>query len=122
MELNDILILSVIGVFAGVVGGSMGVGGGVVIVPALVLIFGFSQHEAQGTSLAVLMFPMALFGVYNYHKNGYVHFKYALIIVAAFAVGQFLGSLISVNLPAKILRPIFGVFIILMGLKMLFSK
>ncbi len=122
MQLNEIITLVVIGLLAGTVGGGLGVGGGVIIVPALVFLFGFNQHEAQGTSLAVLMFPMAVFGAYNYYKNGYVHFKHALIIVAAFAVGQYLGSLLSVNIPAKTLKPVFGVFIVLMGLKMIFSK
>jgi len=115
-------MLLLIGLLAGTVGGSMGVGGGVVIVPALIFFFGFSQHSAQGTSLAVLMFPVAIIGAYNYYKNGYVHIKYAIILVLAFAVGQYLGSLLSVHLPAKLLRNIFGFFIILVGLKMILSK
>ncbi len=122
MSLNEILILLLIGLLAGTVGGSLGVGGGVVIVPALVFFFGFSQHSAQGTSLAVLMFPVAVIGAYNYYKHGYVHIKYAIILVLAFAVGQYLGSLLSVHLPAKLLRTVFGVFIILVGLKMILSK
>ncbi len=122
MNLNEILLLLGIGLLAGTVGGSLGVGGGIVIVPALVFLFGFSQHTAQGTSLAVLMFPVAIIGVYNYHKNGYVQIKHALIILIAFAIGQYLGSLLSVHLPAKTLRSIFGIFVILMGLKMVFGR
>ncbi len=122
MSYTDILMLLLIGLFAGTVGGSLGVGGGIVIVPALVFFFGFSQHSAQGTSLAVLMIPVAVFGAYNYYKNGYVNFKYALIIVIAFAVGQYLGSLLSVNLPERVLRKVFGGFVVLMGLRMIFWK
>ena len=108
MTYTDIIMLLLIGLFAGTVGGSLGVGGGIVIVPALIFFFGFSQHSAQGTSLAVLMFPVAIFGAYNYYKNGYVNLKYALIIVLAFAVGQYLGSLLSINLPERVLRKVFG--------------
>ena len=122
MNANEILLLLGIGLLAGTVGGSLGVGGGIVIVPALIFLFGFSQHTAQGTSLAVLMFPVAIIGAYNYHKNGYVQIKHALIILIAFAVGQYLGSLLSVHLPAKTLRSIFGIFVILMGLKMVFGR
>lgn len=100
----------------------MGVGGGIVIVPALVFFFGFSQHSAQGTSLAVLMFPVAIIGAYNYYKNGYVQIKHALVILVAFAVGQYIGSLVSVHLPEKTLRSVFGIFVILMGLKMVFGR
>ena len=122
MTYSDILLLLLIGLIAGTIGGSMGVGGGIVIVPALILFFGFSQHTAQGTSLAVLMFPMAIFGAYNYHKNGYVNIKYALILVLAFAVGQYLGSLVSVNLPERLLRKVFGGFVVLVGLRMVLWK
>ena len=122
MTYTDIIMLLLIGLFAGTVGGSLGVGGGIVIVPALIFFFGFSQHSAQGTSLAVLMFPVAIFGAYNYYKNGYVNFKYALIIVLAFAVGQYLGSLLSVNLPERVLRKVFGGLVVLVGFRMIFWK
>lgn len=122
MNSNEILILLGIGLLAGSVGGSLGVGGGIVIVPALVFFFGFSQHSAQGTSLAVLMFPVAIIGAYNYYKNGYVQIKHALIILVAFAVGQYIGSLVSVHLPEKTLRSVFGIFVILIGLKMVFGR
>ena len=93
MNLNEILLLLGIGLLAGTVGGSLGVGGGIVIVPALVFLFGFSQHTAQGTSLAVLMFPVAIIGVYNYHKNGYVQIKHALNIWAPYYQFTYLPKL-----------------------------
>ena len=122
MTLAQILILLVIGLFAGMVGGSLGVGGGIVIVPALVLIMGFSQHEAQGTSLAVLLFPVAILGVVNYYRNNYVNFKFALILIVAFIIGSYFGSLISVNLPEKILKKIFGLFMLIVSIRLLLSK
>jgi len=122
MSVNELIILIVIGFLAGVVGGSLGLGGGIIIVPALVFILGFTQHEAQGTSLAVLLFPIGILGVINYTKRGYVDFKFALILIIAFIVGSYLGSVIAIHLPAKTLRKIFGIFMLLISLKMIFNK
>ncbi|UCG27237.1 MAG: sulfite exporter TauE/SafE family protein [Bacteroidales bacterium] len=122
MSLTQILLLLIIGLFAGMIGGSMGVGGGIVIVPSLVLLMGFSQHEAQGTSLAVLLFPVAILGVINYYRNNYVNFRFALILIIAFIIGSYFGSLISVNIPEKILKKIFGLFMLLVSLRLLLFK
>ena len=122
MSFNEIIILIAIGFFAGIVGGSLGLGGGIIIVPALVFILGFTQHYAQGTSLAVLLFPVGILAVINYAKNGYVNFKFAAILIVAFVLGSYLGSEISVHLPDKILKKIFGIFILLISLKMIFDK
>ena len=122
MTLNEIIILSIIGVLAGIVAGALGVGGGIVIVPALVFILGFTQHQAQGTSLAVLLFPVGILAVINYHKNGYVNYKFALILIITFILGSYLGSVISVSLPDKILKKVFGVLMIIAALRMIFSK
>jgi len=122
MSINEIVLLLVIGFLAGVVGGSLGLGGGIIIVPALVFILGFTQHQAQGTSLAVLLFPIGILGVINYAKNGYVNYKYALILIVAFVLGSYLGSVISVHLPAKTLKKIFGIFMLVLSIKMIFDK
>ncbi|MDX9847745.1 MAG: sulfite exporter TauE/SafE family protein [Tenuifilaceae bacterium] len=122
MSLNEILILIVIGLLAGFTGGSLGLGGGIIIVPALVLIMGFSQHQAQGTSLAVIVFPVAILGAYNYYKSGYVNLKFVVILALAFFIGSYLGSLMSINLPAKLLKKIFGFAILVLSLKMIFDK
>ncbi len=122
MTLNEIIILSIIGVLAGIVAGALGVGGGIVIVPALVFILGFTQHQAQGTSLAVLLFPVGILAVINYHKNGYVNYKFALILIITFILGSYFGSVISVSLPDKILKKVFGVLMIIAALRMIFSK
>ena len=122
MSVSELVILIIIGLAAGIVGGALGVGGGIVIVPALVFIMGFSQHHAQGTSLAVLLFPIGILGVLNYHKQGYVNFKFALVLILAFVAGSYLGSVISIHLPEKILRKIFGVIMLIAALKMIFGK
>lgn len=122
MSVHEIILLVVIGFLAGIVGGSLGLGGGIIIVPALVFILGFTQHEAQGTSLAVLLFPIGILGVINYAKNGYVNYKYAVILIIAFILGSYLGSVISVHLPDKILKKVFGIFLLLISLKIILNK
>ena len=122
MNINELIILIIIGFVAGIVGGSLGLGGGIIIVPALVFILGFTQHEAQGTSLAVLLFPIGILGVINYAKNGYVDYKIAIVLILAFVIGSYFGSVISVHLPDKILKKIFGIFLLLMSIKMIIGK
>ncbi len=122
MAASDILILVLIGLSAGVIAGALGVGGGIIIVPALVFIFGMSQHHAQGTSLAVLLFPVGILAVMNYYRKGYVNFKYALILIVAFVLGSYFGSLFSVNLPESTLKKLFGILMLLAGLRMIFGK
>jgi len=122
MTLNQIIILAIIGVVAGFVSGSMGVGGGVIIIPALVFFLGITQHEAQGTSVAVLSIPVAIVAAINYYKSGYVNFKFAAIIVLTFVIGGYLGSKFAVNVPEKVLKPIFGGLMLLVGIKMIFGK
>lgn len=107
---------------AGIIAGGLGVGGGIIIVPALVFIFGMSQHEAQGTSLAVLLLPISFLAVVKYHKDGYINYKFAIIIALAFFLGSYLGGLFAVNLPAKTLKKLFGVLMLIAGIKMIFGK
>ena len=122
MGLGYIIILVLIGLSAGVVSGLLGVGGAIIIVPALVFILGMTQHEAQGTSLAILLLPVGLLAFWNYYKQGYVNFKVSIIIILAFFVGGYLGSLIAVNIPDRILRIGFGALIIILGFRMILVK
>lgn len=122
MGIQQIILIIIIGLLAGFVGGSLGVGGGIIIVPALLFLLGFSQHEAQGTYLAVLLFPIGILGVLNYYKHGYVHFKFAAILIVAFLLGSYLGSLLAVNLPDKVLTKIFGIFMLFVSIKMILGK
>jgi uncharacterized protein len=105
------LIVSVIGLVAGILGGFFGVGGGVVIVPALVLIFGINQHTATGTSLAALLPPVGLLGAMEYYRHGEVNIGYAAVIGVGLLLGAYLGAFIAVKISALTLRRAFAVFL-----------
>lgn len=120
--MQELLILIVAGLLAGIISGTLGVGGGILIVPALVFFLGFSQHEAQGTSLAFMLPPIGILAAMNYSKQGYVNWKYAIILSVVFVAGAYLGSLISVNLPDKVLKKVFGFFMLVVAVRMIFSK
>jgi len=122
MSIHDILILALIGLSAGIISGALGIGGAIIIVPALVFFFGMSQHNAQGTSLGVLVFPVGLLAVINYYKAGFINFRYSFIIIMAFFIGGYLGSLFSINMPEKILKTVFGVFLLIISVRMIFGK
>ena len=122
MNTTEILILLAAGLAAGVLSGMVGVGGGIIIVPVLVYFLGFTQHEAQGTSLFMLLLPTGVFAVMNYYKSGYVDWKVGLIMASTFVLGGFLGSKISIALDQNMVKRIFAVFMVLIGLKMLFNK
>src|SRR5574343_877408 len=112
MTLHTILSLVIIGIMAGILSGLVGVGGGVVMVPMLVLFLGFSQHQAQGTSLAVLVVPVTAIAVYNYYKEGYIDWRYAAIIAVFFLIGCYFGSKLAINIDQKMLKKIFDVVLL----------
>ena len=118
--MQTIIILIIIGLAAGIMGGMVGVGGGIIIVPALVYFLAFSQHEAQGTSLGLILLPVALFGVINYYKKGYVDLRAVAFLATGFVVGSYLGSKFSLSLPQETIRKVFAVFLLIVSLKMLF--
>ncbi len=117
-----ILILLCIGLMAGILSGMVGIGGGVVIVPALMYFAHVSQHQAQGTSLAVLLLPVGILAVYNYYSKGLVDVKSALIIACTFVIGGFIGSKIAIAIDQNLLKKVFGVFMLLISLKMILGK
>lgn len=120
--MTTIIILLCIGLVAGILSGLVGVGGGIIIVPALVYFMSVSQHQAQGTSLAVLLLPVGIFAVYNYYKAGYVDIQTTLIIASTFLVGGFIGSKIAITIDQNMIKKIFGVFLLLVALKMILGK
>src|ERR1035437_8900731 len=97
MEITTILVIIVIGIIAGAFSGFIGIGGGLIVVPALVYFLGFGQHEAQGTSLAMMLPPIGLLAVYNYYKVGHVDFKVSIILAIAFILGSFFGSKLAIS-------------------------
>ena len=120
MTMQTILLLVLVGLAAGVLSGMVGVGGGIIIVPALVYILGFSQHEAQGTSLGLLLLPVGIFAVLNYYKQGYIDMKVVAIMCVAFVIGGWFGSKVSLSLPQETVKKIFAVLMLLIAGKMLF--
>ncbi len=121
MTIQTVVIVMFIGLIAGILSGLIGVGGGIIMVPML-LFLGFSQQQAQGTSLAALLPPVTLLAVINYNKAGFVDWRYAIIISLVFVIGGYFGSKIAVNIDQKILKRLFGVILLLIGSKMIFSK
>lgn len=117
-----IIILIIIGLLAGIFSGLMGVGGGVVMIPLMVFALGFTQHEAQGTSLAVLAVPVTLIAAYNYYQAGHVNWKYAAVIAVTFVIGAYFGSKFAVSINQELLKKIFAVLLIVVALRLLFWK
>lgn len=111
-----------LGLVAGLLSGLIGIGGGVIIVPALLFLFGFSQHQAQGTTLALMVPPIGLPAAWTYYKQGNVNFEVTLLICAGFFLGGFIGARFATDLSNVALERIFGVAMLLIGVKMLVAK
>lgn len=122
MDIQIVLSLMLIGILAGILSGLVGVGGGVIMVPLLVLLLGFNQHQAQGTSLAVLVVPVTAVAVYTYHKEGFIDWRYVGIIAMFFVIGGYFGSKIAVGLDQKMLKKVFGFILLIIAGKMLLGK
>ncbi len=122
MDTTSLLLLLLIGLASGILSGMVGIGGGLIIVPALVLFLGYSQLNAQGTSLAVLLLPAGFLAVMNYYKGGYVNIPSTLVIAATFVVGGYIGSKISISLDQQTVKKVFASFLLLVSLKMFFGK
>ena len=121
INMETIVLLLLIGLAAGFLGGLVGIGGGVLIVPALVLLLGLSQHMAQGISLAMILFPVGILGVINYYKNGFVDLRFAGLLAIGFFAGSYLGSKFSLSLPQDTVRKIFAIVMILLSIKLLMT-
>lgn len=100
--------------------GMFGIGGGLVMVPAMVFFLGMSQHSAQGTSLAVLVIPVAAVAAFNYYKEGQLDWRYALVIALSFVIGGYFGSKISLGISELMLKRIFGILMLVMAIKLIF--
>ncbi len=118
----SVLILIFLGAIAGFSAGFLGIGGGVIVIPGLVYLLNYSQLEAQGTSLAMMLPPIGLFAIYNYYNAGYVNIKAALILVVAFMIASYFSSKIAVNIPEIVIKKIFAVFLLLYAAKLFIEK
>ena len=120
--MEAIVSLIIIGIVAGCISGLTGVGGGIIMIPLLVLFFRFSQFQAQGTAIAAMLPPIGIMAAFNYYNEGYINWKYAVIISCSFILGAFLGSKLAVNMNQKIIRVVFGTFLLIMGIKMIVGQ
>jgi uncharacterized membrane protein YfcA len=112
----------VLGLLVGVLAGILGIGGAVFVVPALVYIFGWEQHLAQGTTLAMLVPPIGIFAAWSYYKAGHVDFQVAGLLCIGFVVGGYFGAQFANQIPAESLRKIFGIALLIISLKMILGK
>ena len=121
MTLSLIILLLMIGFVSGIASGLFGIGGGVLIVPGLVYLAGFSQHAATGTSLAILLPPVGLAAVLEYYHHGNVDLKSAFLVAAALFVGGWLGAVIANRISGAYLRLAFGIFVVALGVYLVFG-
>ena len=121
MDLTTIFLLLLIGIFAGFMSGFVGIGGGVIIVPALVYFLGLSQFEAQGTSIFLMLPPIGILAAYNYYNADAMNWKFGAVIAIAFVVGGFFGSRLSLKMDELLVKFIFGIIMLVVAIKMILS-
>ncbi|WP_446898585.1 sulfite exporter TauE/SafE family protein [Clostridium sp. LBM24168] len=118
----NVVLFIVIGSIAGILSGMFGIGGGVIIVPALIYLCGFGQLKAQGTSLAILLPPVGILAFMDYYKKGHVNLQAGILMCIFLIIGSIFGAKIAHIIPLAILKKSFGLLMILISLKMIFSK
>lgn len=115
-----VVFLIILGILSGALSGMVGVGGGIIIVPALVFFLSFTQKQAQGTSLGILLLPVGILGVIQYYKQGQIDWRVVLIVSLAFLAGNYFGSKWALSLSDKTLKKVFAIVLIIVGFKILF--
>lgn len=116
------ILYVILGLVAGIFGGMFGIGGATIIIPALVFLFGFTQHQAQGTTLAILVPPIGLLAAMRYYQSGNVKLPIAVFICIGFLVGGLIGANFVQNWPEPMLKKMFGVFLLFISLQMILFK
>jgi uncharacterized membrane protein YfcA len=114
--------LILLGIAAGAASGLVGIGGGIILIPALVFLFGMSQHQAQGTTLALMVPPIGLVAAMAYWRQGYVDIRIAALICIGFLAGSLIGARYSLGISDVVLQKVFGLFLLLLSTKMIFTK
>ncbi|MFI5153759.1 MAG: sulfite exporter TauE/SafE family protein [Chitinophagales bacterium] len=122
MDLHQPLMVILIGIVAGILAGILGLGGAIIIIPALVMLLGFSQQMAQGTTLLMLVPPVGALAAWQYYKTGNADVKTAAILAVSFFVSGYFGAKLANHLPQDILKKGFGILLILIALKMIFFE
>jgi uncharacterized protein len=120
MDLHHFIIIAIIGLAAGVLGGLLGLGGAIIMIPAMVMFLGYSQQTAQGTALIMMVLPVGALAAYQYYEDGYVEMKAALIMAVFFFVGGYFGARFATHIPQELLKKLFAVMLLILALKMLF--
>lgn len=122
MDIQHLIIVALIGIAAGILSGLLGLGGAIIIIPALVFFMGFSQQTAQGTALLMMVLPVGALAAYEYYKEGYVEIKPALLMAIFFFIGGYLGAKFATQIPQDTLKKLFAVMLIILAIKMLFFE
>ncbi|MBK9274472.1 MAG: sulfite exporter TauE/SafE family protein [Flavobacteriales bacterium] len=122
MSATAVALLLLIGLLAGLLSGFVGVGGGIIMVPALVWLMGYGQHQAQGTSLAVLVLPVVAVAAWNYHREHPLDLRAVAIIAGAFVLGGYLGSRMALSIPADVVKRVFGLVMLVVAIKLILGK
>jgi len=122
MELQNVVLIALIGAAAGLLGGMLGLGGAIIIIPALVMLLGYSQQMAQGTALIMMVLPVGALAAFQYYQKGFVDVKAALIMAVFFFVGGYFGAKFATQVPQNILQKAFAIMLVGIAIKMWFQK
>lgn len=120
MELQQTIMIALIGMAAGLLGGTLGLGGAIIIIPALVMLLGYSQQMAQGTALMMMVLPVGALAAFQYYQKGFVDVKAAMIMAAFFFVGGYYGAKFSTQIPQDLLKKAFALLLVVIALKIWF--
>ncbi|HTL80411.1 MAG TPA: sulfite exporter TauE/SafE family protein [Bacteroidia bacterium] len=118
--MNSSIIVALIGTIAGILSGMLGLGGAIVIIPALVMLLGYSQQMAQGTALMMMVLPVGAMAAFHYYQKGFVDMKAALLMAVFFFVGGYFGAKFATQIPRQVLKNTFAIMLMLIAVKMLF--
>ena len=118
----NIVLYITLGVVAGTFAGMFGIGGGLILIPAMTLLFGLTQHQAQGTTLAILVPPIGILAAWRYYQNGYINLPMAGFICVGFFFGGLIGASLVQGVSDPVLKRAFGVFLLVVSLNMILSK
>ena len=118
----NIFLYILLGLITGIFSGLIGIGGAIIIIPSLVLLFGLSQHTAQGTTLALMVPPIGLLAAWTYYKAGFVDLKIAALICAGFFFGGLIGARFATEISEQLLRKIFGLVLLFTSIRMILFK
>ncbi|MBK9981082.1 MAG: sulfite exporter TauE/SafE family protein [Saprospiraceae bacterium] len=115
-------IIALIGIAGGLLSGVLGLGGAIIIIPALVMLLGFSQQMAQGTALIMMVLPVGALAAFQYYQKGFVDMKSALLLAGFFFIGGYFGAKLATEIPQDLLKKLFAVVLIAIAFKMWFQK